>query len=233
MKGITLAVVLLALAPAAADAKSFAVLLSGSARKDVAISHPYTNPDDSYCEGSATTSENGFVLANMAARPFPRGSSFSRGILDFVTRLSGHKAEYTSRVDGGFTKKPDAPSYVRDDACDIGNRGPFVQKCHQFTGDALSRSGSPFRLRSVRGKMAIQYFSDSDEFAINCSADQLGGSWMSSPVPTKLALATMNGMPKGGTAIRQGVATLKSGSGQTNLSVITTLKYTLKVHRVS
>jgi hypothetical protein len=56
---------------------------------------------------------------------------------------------------------------------------------------------------------------------------------MSSPVPTKLTLATMNGMPKGGTAIRQGVATLKSGSGQTNLSVITTLKYTLKVHRVS
>lgn len=233
MKGFTLALALLALTPAVAEAKSFSVSLSGSARKDVSVSSPYQNPSATYCQGSATTRTTGYASATIAARPLRNGSTFSGGNLDFVVRLSNLKAGGREEVIGDFTPRPEAgPGHESE--CTIPSRGPFVQTCRQFTNDAVSRSGSPFRMSSVRGRMGVRFFPDSS-FAINCEGDSLGGVWMIKAVPTSLRLVTLNTMPRGATVLRAGVAFYKNDPSReiNNLTVVTKLTYTLRVRRVT
>ena len=233
MKGLALAVALLAVSPAAAEAKSYSVSLSGSARKDASVTREYPNPNSTFCDGQANDVTTGFVFASIAAKPLRFGDKFSQGNLDFVAKLSGHKAGSREEVTGpGFTPKPGTdPSNAQD--CTLTNRGPFVQTCTQFSGDAKSRFGSPFRLRTRGGKVTISWFPESREFAINCKGDQLGGAWMILGVTIpRLAVSAITGLAKGATVTRIG-NTVQKNTGGSDVFVTTTLKYTLRIHRVS
>jgi hypothetical protein len=229
VKAVALAVTLVALVPAAAEAKSFTVSLSGTARKDVAMVREYSNPSSLYCQGQATSITSGFVFAKIAGRPGRQGFPFTGGNFDFVAKLSGQKAETTREVTGGFTPKPDAPPGARPDECTIPNQQRTTTPCRQFSQDAVARTGSPFRMSSVRGNLAVRFFPSGPEFAIGCQADSLGGIWMIGAVPTKLTKSAVNRLAVGKTATKTGRTV--QNSGPSGVQVVTTLVYTLKVKR--
>jgi hypothetical protein len=226
------AALVLLVAPAAAQAKAplYSVGLKATVKKTITSVIPTTStPAD--CLGSGEAIESGFISGGISAKPGKEPAAFDGGDLEFGGKFVNLKGEDRTDYKGGFVVDPASGETEASAHCaEQYPLTPFAKKCKSFSSEATS-NGSPFTLKSVKGKLAIRF--DGGEVGIDCNADSLGGTLLFYAVPTSLALGVVKGLGVGGSAAASGKSVVKTGpTGFSKFTTQTTLSYKLKVSRV-
>jgi hypothetical protein len=221
---------LLALAPAAqAKQPLYVVGLKAKVKKTITSVIPDTStPAD--CIGTTEAIEGGFIGGGITAKPGKEPAAFDGSDLEFGGKFTNLKGEDTTEYKGGYVVDP-ASGETEDSAhcAEQSGHGTFVHKCKKFSSEATS-DGSPFSLTAVKGKLGIRF--GGGEVGIDCNADSLGGTLLSSAVPTTLSLGQVKGLGVGHTAAASGKSVVKTGpTGYSKFTTRTTLSYKLKVTR--